>query len=63
MEPTPEKTGGYKPLAPPPAGEKPPDPNKPYLWLDGKWVLLATDTGDGVPRKLSFPDVDGGGAR
>jgi hypothetical protein len=39
----------------PPAGEQPPDPNKPYLWFDGQWILLATDDGDGVPRKLTFP--------
>jgi hypothetical protein len=39
----------------PPAGEQPPDPNKPYLWFDGQWILLATDDGDDVPRKLTFP--------
>lgn len=32
----------------------PPDPNKPYLWVSGlnEWVLVATDTEDGVPETL-----------
>jgi hypothetical protein len=31
-----------------------PDPSLPYFWLDGEgWVLLASDTADGVPRDLS----------
>ncbi len=35
-----------------------PDPSKPYFWIDGKgWVLMATDTQDGVPRSLSVPKV------
>lgn len=33
----------------------PPDPNLPYVWLNDQWFLLATDTGDGVPRKLDLP--------
>lgn len=33
---------------------KPPDADKPYLWFDGKWVLVATDTADGVPAKLDL---------
>jgi hypothetical protein len=37
-------------------GERPPcpDPNRPYVWLDGKWVLLMTDDDDGVPQSLSY---------
>lgn len=30
----------------------PPDPNKPYIWLGGQWLLVNTDTGDGVPEEL-----------
>jgi hypothetical protein len=33
----------------------PPDPSKPYLWFDGQWILLASDSADGVPRKLDVP--------
>jgi tetratricopeptide (TPR) repeat protein len=37
----------------PPHGP-PPDENQPYMWLDGQWVLLASDTADGIPQKLEF---------
>lgn len=30
----------------------PPDPKKPYLWVGDKWVLLISDTLDGVPESL-----------
>lgn len=30
----------------------PPDKNKPYLWIGGKWLLMAQDTTDGVPTSL-----------
>lgn len=44
--------------APPPADRPPPpDPNLPYLWVTkgdgtGAWMLLVTDTLDGVPTSL-----------
>lgn len=41
----------------PPPGAKPPDPSKPYVWIDGRWVLLASDTADGVPGKLFGPSA------
>lgn len=37
----------------------PPDPNKPYIWIGGEWLLVATDTADGVPDSL---DLEHGGA-
>ena len=42
--------------ATPPADAPPvPDITKPYFWLDGKgWLLMATDTQDGIPRDLSY---------
>lgn len=30
-----------------------PDPNQPWVFLDGRWRLVATDTSDGVPDDLS----------
>lgn len=42
---------GEKPTTPPP------NPNEPWLWIGGKWVLVVTDTGDGVPETL-FPHGD-----
>ncbi len=30
-----------------------PDPSKPYVWI-GEWALVATDTSDGIPGKLTF---------
>lgn len=40
-------------------GEKPdtppPNPDEPWIWLNGQWYLVATDTSDGVPDKLEFP--------
>ena len=41
---------GEKPTSPPP------DPNKPYIWIGGQWLLIAMDTTDGVPSELDFPD-------
>jgi hypothetical protein len=37
-----------------------PDPNKPYLWIGGQWVLLAMDTTDGVPESLDDLGEDEG---
>lgn len=34
--------------------EPPPDPDKPYLWTGDRWVLVITDTSDGVPAKLNL---------
>ena len=45
---------GTREFGQPPEGEEPPDPDKPYLWFNGKWLLLATDDSDDVPRSLSF---------
>jgi hypothetical protein len=39
----------------------PPDKNKPYIWLAGKWYLMAQDSTDGVPDDLS--NLDKGGAK
>ena len=56
--------GNFKEFTPPPDGETPPDPSKPYLWFDGQWILLATDDGDGVPRKIEFkPPTNSSDAR
>jgi hypothetical protein len=33
----------------------PPDPNKPYMWINGDWVLVVTDSADDIPPALSFP--------
>lgn len=30
----------------------PPSENEPWIWLDGQWFLVVTDTGDGVPESL-----------
>ena len=38
----------------PPKGA-PPAPGPDYLWIDGKWWQVATDTGDNVPRDLNLP--------
>jgi hypothetical protein len=45
-------------------GERPtepcPDPSQPYIWVTdpdgshGRWLLLATDTADGVPASLDL---------
>lgn len=32
----------------------PPNPSEPWLWIDGRWLLVATDTSDGVPESLDF---------
>ena len=32
----------------------PPSEDEPWIWLDGRWWLVATDTGDGVPDDLGF---------
>jgi hypothetical protein len=37
----------------------PPDPNKPHVWLAGKWYLVATDSSDEVPDSLD--DLPGTG--
>lgn len=34
----------------------PPDPGQPWLWADGQWVLVATDTGDGIPDDLELDE-------
>jgi hypothetical protein len=36
--------------------DRPPPPNKnePWVWLDGKWYKVVTDTGDGVPDDLDY---------
>lgn len=39
---------GEKPTSPPP------DKNKPYVWFNGKWYLVVTDTEDGVPASLDY---------
>lgn len=36
-----------------PEGEHPPDPNKPYLYHNGHWLLLATDAEDNKELKLT----------
>lgn len=36
----------------------PPDPNMPYLWIGGQWVLLTMDTTDDVPESLDDLDED-----
>ena len=41
---------GGKPTSPPP------DPDKPWLWFDGQWVLVSMDTTDGVPESLDLPE-------
>jgi hypothetical protein len=33
----------------------PPDPKQPYLWVGDRWLLVSTDTSDGVPESLDFP--------
>lgn len=33
----------------------PPDARKPYIWFEGRWWLVYTDTLDGVPTRLEFP--------
>lgn len=45
---------GEKPTSPPP------DPNKPYIWIGGQWLLIAMDTTDGVPSELNFKTFDDG---
>jgi hypothetical protein len=41
--------------------EPAPDPGKPYAWVvnadtgEGFWLLLTTDTSDGVPAALNLP--------
>jgi len=42
------------PVEPPP----PPDPNKAYIFVGGEWLLVATDTSDGVPDSLEFEADD-----
>lgn len=37
----------------------PPDKNKPYIWLAGKWYLMAQDSTDGVPESLDHLDDKG----
>src|SRR5262245_13940667 len=32
----------------------PPDPDKPYMWIGGQWVLIVTDTSDDVPSSLDL---------
>jgi hypothetical protein len=44
--------GAWREFVPPPPGAVPPDPRKPYIWVDGGWLLLHRDTDDGVPRQL-----------
>ncbi len=39
---------GEKPTSPPP------DKNKPYVWIGGRWLLVVTDTEDGVPASLDY---------
>lgn len=34
----------------------PPDPDLPYIWFDGQWLLMVQDTTDGVPESLELPD-------
>jgi hypothetical protein len=32
----------------------PPSENEPWVWLDGKWYKIVTDTDDGVPSNLDY---------
>lgn len=38
----------------------PPDPNKPYVWFAGQWLLVARDADDGVPDELDLSEDEQG---
>jgi hypothetical protein len=36
---------------------QPPDPNQPWVFIDGRWWLIAMDSTDDVPDDLSYVDT------
>jgi hypothetical protein len=44
----------YEKISTDPPTKPPPDKDKPYIWINGQWYLVHTDTGDGVPESLDY---------
>lgn len=49
------KAATTPPPGPPPPRPSGPDANLPWVWMNGQWVQIVTDTGDGVSKDLVFP--------
>jgi hypothetical protein len=54
-----EPDEGFEPIVigEPPADAPPkPDDEHPWNWINGRWIWIPTDTGDGVPTDLQLPE-------